>query len=568
MRNMEMKGWSMMKRYCLLMILLVGLLGGFLTKVYAYSPHFLPGGENYLSQDNFQTVGEYYVTINPFLVKPDCEYLLTIPRAYMENEDPETMVEFYLNQDYEDCLEFTPGDYTFHETYNVAYLTFVTPSQCNYLTLSFLEGSSFFLYEEGPEEDLKLTGIMLEEGSIFDGYETYVPGTIIDTDAPYFQSAGTIVSYVDDPISVQEIQSALKAVDAIDGDVSQNITLVSDDYTAYQNILGNYTVSFSVADASNNQNELTVNVTVVDVVKPVFSPIGIVKAVFPNTFTDQDLLGMMQASDNYDGSISQAIVIETNHYSASSQIVGQYEVLFSVTDSSDNQAAYTMTIQVVDEEAPVLSGIETILIGYDQLVTPDEVRSQLSVIDNYDSVFPPAIELVSDTYTTSHSTLGFYQMVFESCDSSDNRSTKTVFIQVVDQIAPVVYYDLAVIQVYQDRVLTLQEITTLLTYSKEIAPNENYQVHVDYDSYSPHAGTPGVYHLSLRFEDKEGKLFQKELEIQVAEKDETWIETPDITPQPASPGFFQTNSPMIFWAMGALLAGSNGLWWMILKKRK
>ena len=543
-------------------MMIASIVFGFFTNVLAYSPHYLPGGDNYLCADNFHTVDGYYQTMDPFLVKPDMEYLLTIPRSYMENGYPETHIEFYNNAELVDSMDFLPQNYQLLFEDNVAYVTFITPSEGNYLSLSFFEGEEFFV------DATESSGIMLEEGSIFDGYEVYSPGTVIDTDAPYFQSAGTVVSYVDDPITVSEIQSALKAYDAINGDVTSRIQLVTDNYTEHDDTIGTYTVVFSVSDLSDNTNEITIQVTVVDMVEPVFTDIGLVKAVYPTAYTEEALLAMCHASDNYDGDISQSIDVVSNDYSVSSQILGRYEVELSATDSSGNTAFYTLEIDVVDEDAPIFSGISSVVIGYDELLTEAGIKADISVIDNYDSLESLSIELIEDTYTAHHRILGNYQMVFQTVDSSGNTSSKTVSIQVIDQIGPVVYYDSAVIQVYTDRVLTLGEITSLLTYSKEIDSNKTYQVTVDYDSYSRHKTTAGTYHLSLRFEDESGQIMTKDLQVIVKERSGIPVETPETKPETMDAGFFQHPQQMILGGLGALCVGTNLIWWKILRKKK
>lgn len=551
-----------MKRCILLALLFIVLLYGNSTNVLAYYPHALPEGRNYLSQDNFETVDDYYQTIEPFLVIPNTEYLLTIPCSYKMSRNPETLVTFFMDSEEIDSLSYDGFNYVTYSGFMVDYVTFTTPEDCNYLALEFLDGEGFFI------ETTNQSGIMLEEGVVYSGYEMYLPGTIVDTDAPYFQSAGTVISYVDTPISVAEIQSGLIAYDAIDGDVSESIVLKTDNYTAYCDTLGTYSLVFSVADTSLNEKEITIQVSVVDVVKPMFSPIDTVIAVYPNAYSEADLLAMMQASDNYDGSLTSEIQIMTNGYQANSQVLGTYPVEFSVTDSSGNQAFYTMDIRVVDEEAPILSGTETIVVGYDQCLTPAGVKETLCVIDNYDAVSDLSIELVEDTYSLHHRSLGEYQMVFQSTDSSGNTSTKTVLIEVVDQIPPVVYYDFAVIQTYTDRVLTIQEITTLLTHSKEIDQNKTYQVVVEYDSYSRHMTTPGTYHLSLTYEDESGVVTIKELQVVVKEKPETSIVSPELETVPDRLPFFQNVRNLVIGGLVLLLAATNILWVFLLKKRK
>ncbi len=498
-----------MKKNLFAAILVAVIAICFTNNVFAYSPHYLPGGDNYLSEDNFEISGDYFVSSEPFLVKPYTDYTLTFTRDY-ETQGPVIYMEAYENGTLTDEYEYTYLSFEYDETYEVFHIFFKTESNTNYLSLRFPYAPFFTTFG--------MNGFMLEEGTTYDGYEAYIEGNLMDTTSPYFQSAGTVISYVDTPISVGEIQSALKAYDAIDGDVSSSIIVTEDNYTASCFVLGTYTIIFAVADSSGNLSNIEVNVQVVDAVNPMFTDIGLIKAVYPNSYSLENIIAMLSASDNYDGDISSYIVLETDGYSANDQILGIYEMEYSVTDSSGNTAEYIVQIEVVDEDCPLFSGTTSIVIGYDSIISAAQVKSGLSVTDNYDLSSSLSIELLSDSYTNNHDILGNYEMVFEVYDSTGNRTEQVVNLSVVDEIGPVVYFDCSIIQVYNDTVLSLGDIAYLLSKTNEINAFENYNVIVLYDSYSRHASTPGTYHLSLEFMGDSGQILTKNFQIRVNER--------------------------------------------------
>ncbi len=509
-----------MKKNLFAVLLIVVIAICFTNEVFAYSPHYLPGGDNYLSEDNFETSGDYYVSSDPFLVKPYTDYILTFTRDY-ETQGPVIFMEAFQNGTLTDEYEYTYLSFEYDETYEVFHIYFKTESNTNYLSLRFSYASFFATFGMG--------GFMLEEGTVYDGYEPYTEGNLLDTTSPYFQSAGTVISYVDTPISIVEIQSALKAYDAIDGDVSSSIIVTEDNYTASCYVLGTYTIIFAVADSSGNLSDIEVTVQVVDAVNPMFTDIGLIKAVYPNSYLPEDIIVMLSASDNYDGDISSSIVLESDGYSANNQILGTYEMEYSVTDSSGNCTEYTVQIEVVDEDCPIFSGTTSIVIGYDSIISSALVKSGLSVTDNYDLAASLSIELVSDTYTNNHDILGDYEMGFEVYDSTGNRTEQAVTLSVVDEIGPVVYFDCSIIQVYNDTVLSLGDVAYLLSKTNEINAFENYNVIVLYDSYSRHATTPGTYHLSLEFTNDSGQILTKNFQIKVNERPiDYYYEAPDM----------------------------------------
>ena len=72
-----------MKKTIFAIILVLSLLFVSTISVSAYSPHYLPGGKNYISSDNVRKVGSNISTINPLLVKPYTEYTFSVSRDYM-----------------------------------------------------------------------------------------------------------------------------------------------------------------------------------------------------------------------------------------------------------------------------------------------------------------------------------------------------------------------------------------------------------------------------------------------------------------------------------------------------
>lgn len=543
-------------------MLCIALLLSGVYKAFAYSPDVLPGGKNYLTSDNFYLNGDDYRTVEPFLVKPYTEYTITIPRSYADTPWDYILIELYENNDMIDELSFSEGDMTYYDdgSNDGYYKTFMVPSNANYLGIVFENTDDYFT-------NYGLDNFQLEEGNQFSGYEAYIPGTIIDTSAPYFQSSGTVISYVDSPITVTEIQNALTAYDEVDGDVSGNITLSDDQYTEFKSVLGSYIIIFEVSDLSGNTTQLQVDVEVVDVLKPVFSNLGPIEAVYPNILSVEDVQSLLSASDNYDGDISDQIVLVSDNYTDYADVVGSYDMVFSVSDSSGNIQTYTQTINVVDEEGPIIGGITSVVLGYDSMITPIEVASNLTYHDNYDTDESLELILESDNYTSHANLLGTYNMVFSVTDSSGNKTLQTIEIEVVDELGPVVYFDLSIVQTYTDTVMNLPDFTELLLNTNELNQNETYNVTVRYDSYSKNATAPGVYHMSLDYESETGKKTSKDFEIKVVERPVDYVHQQTQSSPDESSFFNRYLEYFIGGLLGVTLIISNIIWVVLFKKK-
>jgi len=533
-----------------------------MNEVLAYSADCLPGGKNYLTEDNFSTDGIHYAVIEPFLVKPYTEYTLTVPKQYLDEPYAWITLVFLDNGSFVDDFGIYMGNMVYYndgleEWYTY---TFTTSSDTNYLDLMFDDTGGYFT-------EYGFYGFQMEEGNGFTGYEAYIEGVLYDVSAPYFQDYGTVISYYDAPITIEEIQSALVAYDDIDGDVTGNISLISDGYTPNLAVIGSYEVVFEVSDASMNTSQIVVEIELIDALKPVFSDIGTVTAVFPNVYTPSDILAMLFASDNYDGDISANIELVSDSYTSFADIVGTYQMEFSVTDSSGNTTNYIQDIEVVDDEGPVISGITSVVVGYNTTITDSEIMLNLACMDNYDNSESLGLVLVTDNYTNYHNQLGSYSMVFSVTDSSGNITFQTVQIQVVDEIGPVVYFDSSIIQTYNDTVLALPDFMLLLTNANEVDGSIDYQVSMLYDSYTRNAATPGVYHVTLKYQTTDGESFEKTLEIRVVEKDPDYIYIPATNPEENSTALSQIKQYFVTGAVTLLLLVSNIVWVVVFKKK-
>lgn len=556
-----------MKKIVLVLVLSLGIFISVFIKVSAYSPHYLPGGKNYIASDNILKIGSYINTNEAFLVKPYTEYTFSFGVDYMAGGFVDILVYFYDNSQYIEEVYMTndlesSDPLTYDNVLDVYYFNFTTPAECNYISFEFLDNGT---YTPGEE----LIDVQLEEGNIATIYEPYIQGNIIDTSSPYFVGGGTILSYFDQPITVAEIQGSLTAYDDIDGDVSGNISLIEDNYTTNNNVLGTYTITFRVSDSSSNYTDLIVNVEVVDVLAPVFSNIGTVTAVFPNVYTPEEILVMLSASDNYDGDISSTITLVEDNYTGNNSVVGIYNMEFKCIDSSGNETYYIQEIEVVDNDGPIIQGDSSVNIGYDNLLDINNMIDNLTVTDNYDLDSSLEVVLESDTYSVNHNTIGNYQIEFSVTDSSGNKTYKTVTVNVVDEIGPVVYFDSSVIQVYSDTVLSLPDFAKLLTQTKELDIDLEYYITVKYDSYSKYSNQAGTYHMYLDFVDGYGRVLSKEFEVKVVNRPFDYVFIPENSNDYIEENFIQDNlNVLIGGGASAIVIGTNVIWYFVTKKKK
>jgi hypothetical protein len=539
----------------------VVFIAGFVRDVPKVGAAGLPIGDNYLDPANAVTDAETstltFGRTDPLTVKPGQTYLLSVPDAFIESGRGSVEIETLIDGMDGQAICFEDMDFTPETGYDVYTVSFTLDGNIDALVVNLMTDSEYFQNVSDPYVDY-----MLEEGNTYDGYEGYL-GEATDTDGPSFENLGTVTSYYDAPITIQEIQDSLVATDEIDGDVSTTITHTGGDYTNDPTTLGAYWLSFEAADSAGNVTECIVSVDVVDVLAPVFSEISELTVVFPNVMTTAEILAQMNASDNFDGDISDQIEIADDGYTANASVIGDYTVKCSVSDANNNVAIKTITIHVVDQQAPLITGPAEMTTGYGQVLDVLDIKNQLSVSDNYDALSLNDVAVAEDTYSANAGDIGSYTIAFEAVDSSGNTTIHEVSVEVADLIGPSVYVDDAVIQTYVDRVLTLEDFADILLGSGELDAGRVYDINIAYDSYTDHATTPGTYHLHLDFVDENEEIISKKLEIVV--KGETYEGRYQANPEAMREAWYEQKETWCIGGLVVILIGSN-LWWHFKKR--
>ena len=137
------------------------------------------------------------------------------------------------------------------------------------------------------------------------------------------------------------------AEDNIDGNVTGNIIVNG---SVNGNIVGSYVITYAVSDEAGNVAVETRTVNVVDEVSPEISIIGDNPQVIEvgESYVEFNA----SASDNYDGDISDDIIINSSGVDTSE--IGEYFVCYYVEDSSGNNDEKCRNVSVIDTVNPVV----------------------------------------------------------------------------------------------------------------------------------------------------------------------------------------------------------------------
>lgn len=484
---------------------------------------FLPLGINYLSDDNFSfTQGSELnqgtiETINYIRVKPSTKYYLYF-YCYQEGRFTSADVKGYNEN------KTSLGTISTSFSSDGTVVTFSTGQNCKYITMCI-----------GVEEDwgANLGLHKIDSNYVLADHEVDIAG-VSDSDvlykgpdvdySPVLSGVdGYYITNVNNPISLSSILSGVKAYDDNDGDLTDSIVVTSDTYSSNRYKVGVWKIVLSVSDSSKNTTTFTIKVNVVDTEKPKITGTTSFKTKTTDDYDVSHFFSEIGVVDNYDGNMSDDIVVVDDGYTKNKNKAGTYTVTCYVEDSSDNRLdfSFTVTVEYVDKKAPVFSGKFTYEINKTDVLSTSTILANVSATDDLDGDVTKNITIKSDYYSNAPSRVGTWKIVLTVKDKAGNVATQEITITVKDNIPPVFYVDTKVINIdLKDNTLTVNDLVETLVKAEALKENVNY--YVTYDNYTENKNTPGEYQVVLEVEGKPLSLSVNVLEHKDEKK--TFIE--------------------------------------------
>lgn len=290
-----------------------------------------------------------------------------------------------------------------------------------------------------------------------------------------------------------------------------NVALIDVDYT-YSGTKNEYYLF-----ALNTKNFETVNASAYlegkkDTQGPLISGSNV--SYFTNVETPisvATIKSKLTATDETDGDVSSSIKIVEDNYTGHEKELGAHIVKFEASDTSGNKSYLTVTINVKDVTAPVITGPETMTYSYDHLISEDSFLLNYSVTDNVDTA-----ARLTTTYSTNifdkQNTIGTYSINVKATDSSGNETTKPVRVIIEDKKVPVIS---------GPETITKRTSVTLTTEEilKQFSANDEYDgscaVYVVEDNYTGNGDKKGKYTIKIGAKDKSNNVGIKTLTIDV-----------------------------------------------------
>jgi hypothetical protein len=211
------------------------------------------------------------------------------------------------------------------------------------------------------------------------------------------------------------------------------VTVVSNGYTANKSNIGLYTITYSLKDPSGNERLIDVYVEVMDDVDPIvsYNPI-IVKPATSNLIL-ADIIEDITATDAISGNVTSSLEIITDGYTGNGNKVGEYDIVFQVSDGAGNITEFTVTVQVMDNVPPVFMVIPGHFIRVEQIVTltNEEIIDILQRTGQLQIAGPMSWSFISNEYIGNEQFPGLYAMSMRFVSPSGATEVESFVIEVL-----------------------------------------------------------------------------------------------------------------------------------------
>lgn len=209
----------------------------------------------------------------------------------------------------------------------------------------------------------------------------------------------------------------------------------------------------------------------------------------------ETIKGYVVAKNPFGGVISSTLIYD--EYSSSTKQPGTYHMVFETVYHAIKKRYY-LDVRVFDLTPPTLSFEGTLDIPVDQKWHLDDIKSEITIFDNVDSLTVSDLYIMSDTYSSA-TTVGSYQMTFGIVDQAGNQASIIVPINLVDRKGPNVKGPSSIYLYTTDSPLSNSQIQSKLIVHDDV-DGSNVTVSISINEYNQ-TTTPGRYQVRFQAQD-------------------------------------------------------------------
>ncbi|MCM1195827.1 MAG: hypothetical protein NC310_02000 [Roseburia sp.] len=277
----------------------------------------------------------------------------------------------------------------------------------------------------------------------------------LDLTAPTINGTTHVSIDVDNQPSIDEIISHVYAYDETDGYVP--VLVESSTYVQGVMEVGDYTINIYALDKASNRNDTIIYAHRYDWTSPTISGTDSYDLNYDNDLTLAKIESALTITDNVDSGLKLEKVSDT--FTGNEHKLGNYQVVYRAKDRSNNVSANkTINIAIKNKGTAVIGGAREIKVGTNKVLTLEEFKSNVSVVDGYDGIITNYTIEGFDDYTATSKVVGTNIIKVSYTNSGNNTALAEYSIIKEDKLIPNFLFDNYFLQLKQGEVFTLDMI--------------------------------------------------------------------------------------------------------------
>jgi len=289
-----------------------------------------------------------------------------------------------------------------------------------------------------------------------------------------------------------------------------------DTYSASDKLPGAYELIYE-STYNNITKQFILSVLVEDLTAPVLSIEEPIRVPLSNKVDVNTLKSKITIHDNVDEIPYQNLIISNDTYT-SATTVGMYQITVDVSDSSSNQVSQIFDIELYDNQGPTISGPSQLYLYVgDEPLSDDDILDFYQVTDDV-GVRTSSIIISHDEYNLKKEP-GKYLMTISASDTSNNVSTKDIYIHVIDNRGPEFNINPDyIITINPSEPLSDEDIIQWLTNTLEKEGVKPTNMSINHNEYALRSDQSGQYYVYMSYQ-VEDDIFQTRVLMDVVEDD-------------------------------------------------
>ena len=226
-----------------------------------------------------------------------------------------------------------------------------------------------------------------------------------------FLSSGEIVKDVHTPFTSAEAKSHFSFSD--NNTSLENLKIFFEDhYNDHYDVVGNYSISAYAIDQDGNKSEtITLRINIVDKIPPTITlkVAGGNRIIADHVLSNEEILALLQVSDNYDTIASSEIQIVEN--TCTGEQGREYQIKVEVLDQSGNKGESIFQYYLTDTTSPIICVKDVLYIEAGKEYTNEQIIQMLKEANLINST--SSISNITTTLLSSDVSEETYEVTFE-----------------------------------------------------------------------------------------------------------------------------------------------------------